>query len=138
MHRLLGSAGASPFETHRCAMLLRVRSKVVLYLSAIIFAMHLAESLLDSRRMGTELFTIKLIGTIGAVLTTICWAPQAWRVIQHRNTHAISLLASATMFAGQICWLVYGLALNDWPLIGSNAISIMFTTVILTMKVRYG
>jgi MtN3 and saliva related transmembrane protein len=88
--------------------------------------------------MGPELFTIQLIGTIGTVLTTICWAPQAWRLIRHRNTHAISLVASATMFAGQICWLIYGLALNDWPLIGSNAISIMFTTVILTMKVRYG
>jgi MtN3 and saliva related transmembrane protein len=88
--------------------------------------------------MGNELFNAQLIGTIGAVLTTICWAPQAWRVIRYRNTHAISLLTNATLFAGQICWLVYGLALNDWPLIGSNAISIMFTIVILTMKVRYG
>lgn len=88
--------------------------------------------------MGTELSTVQLIGTIGAVLTTICWAPQAWRVIRHRNTHAISLLTNATLFMGQICWLIYGLALRDWPLIGSNTISLMFTSVILTMKVRYG
>jgi MtN3 and saliva related transmembrane protein len=88
--------------------------------------------------MGTELFTIKLVGTIGAVLTTICWAPQAWRVVRYRNTQAISLLTNAALLAGQICWLIYGLALNDWPLIGSNTISIVFTTIILTMKVRYG
>jgi MtN3 and saliva related transmembrane protein len=88
--------------------------------------------------MGTELFTVKMIGTIGAVLTTVCWAPQAWRVIRHRNTHAISLLTNVALLAGQICWLIYGLALNDWPLIGSNTISIMFTTIIVAMKVRYG
>ena len=80
--------------------------------------------------MGAELFTIKAIGTIGAVLTTICWAPQAWRVVRHRNTHAISLLTNLALLAGQVCWLIYGLALNDWPLIGSNTISIVFTAVI--------
>lgn len=88
--------------------------------------------------MGAELFTVQLIGTTGAVLTTVCWAPQAWRVIRQRNTHAISLLTNAILFAGQICWLVYGLALRDWPLIGSNAISLVFTSVILMMKLRYG
>jgi MtN3 and saliva related transmembrane protein len=88
--------------------------------------------------MGAEFSNVQMIGTIGAVLTTICWAPQAWRVIRHRNTHAISLLTNLALLAGQICWLFYGLALNDWPLIGSNTISIMFTLTILTMKLRYG
>jgi len=88
--------------------------------------------------MGTEPSTYQLIGAIGAVLTTICWAPQAWRVIRHRNTQAISLLTNVALLAGQGCWLVYGLALNDWPLIVSNTISIMFTVTIVAMKVRYG
>ena len=88
--------------------------------------------------MGTDQFAVQLIGTIGAVLTTICWAPQAWRVIQHRSTHAISLTTNLTLLAGQMCWLVYGVALNDWPLIGSNTISIVLTSVIVAMKVRYG
>lgn len=88
--------------------------------------------------MGLELFTVQWIGAVGAVLTTICWAPQAWRVIRYRNTHAISLSTNVALFAGQVCWLVYGLALNDWPLIASNAISMLFTMTILTMKLRYG
>jgi MtN3 and saliva related transmembrane protein len=83
-------------------------------------------------------FNVQLIGAIGAVLTTICWAPQAWRVIRYRNTHAISLATNLALLAGQFCWLYYGIALNNWPLIVSNTISIMFTVVIVTMKVRYG
>lgn len=82
--------------------------------------------------------TFQAIGLAGAVLTTVCWVPQAWRVIRYRNTHAISLPASVALTAGQLCWLIYGLALEDWPLIGANAISIMFTATILIMKIRLG
>jgi MtN3 and saliva related transmembrane protein len=35
-------------------------------------------------------------------------------------------------------WLIYGLAIDDWPLIGSNAVTLALMAVILTMKVRYG
>ena len=34
------------------------------------------------------------IGAIGAVLTTICWLPQAARVVRHKDTSAISLTAN--------------------------------------------
>ena len=88
--------------------------------------------------MGAENFNVQLVGTIGAVLTTVCWAPQAWRVIRHRNTQAISLATNLALLAGQFCWLFYGHALNDWPLIVSNTISIMFTITIVAMKLRYG
>jgi len=37
-----------------------------------------------------------------------------------------------------VCWLIYGISLNDWPLIGSNAISILLTSVIIAMKLRHG
>jgi MtN3 and saliva related transmembrane protein len=37
-----------------------------------------------------------------------------------------------------VLWLVYGLAIGDWPLIGSNAITLVLMAVILTMKLRYG
>lgn len=81
---------------------------------------------------------ISWIGAIGATLTTICWLPQAVRLIRHKDTRAISLPTNLIFFAGLFFWLVYGIALNDWPLIAANAISIVLTTVILAMKLRYG
>lgn len=83
-------------------------------------------------------YAVQTVGLAAAVLTTICWIPQAWRVIRHRNTHAISLPASIALTIGQLCWLAYGLALEDWPLIGANAVSIIFTATILCMKLRFG
>ena len=78
------------------------------------------------------------IGAIGAVLTTICWLPQAIRVVRHKDTRAISLTTNLTFGIGLIFWLIYGIAIVDWPLIGSNAVSVVFTSVIVAMKLRHG
>jgi MtN3 and saliva related transmembrane protein len=78
------------------------------------------------------------IGGIGAVLTTICWLPQAVQVVRERDTRAISLTTNLVFGIGLLFWLVYGIAIADWPLIGSNAISVVFTSVIVAMKLRHG
>ncbi|MGH6682594.1 MAG: SemiSWEET family sugar transporter [Pseudolabrys sp.] len=80
---------------------------------------------------------IAATGVAGAVLTTLCWLPQALKVIREKETRALSLPATAAFTAGVVLWLVYGLAINDWPLIGSNAITLVLMTVILGMKLRY-
>lgn len=78
------------------------------------------------------------IGALAAVLTTICWLPQAIRVVRHRETRAISLTTNVVFAAGIVCWLVYGLTLRDWPLIGANGVSLVFTAIIIAMKLRHG
>ena len=45
---------------------------------------------------------------------------------------------SKRYWAWEIVWLVYGIALHDWPLIGSNVVSIMLTSVIIAMKLKHG
>jgi MtN3 and saliva related transmembrane protein len=35
-------------------------------------------------------------------------------------------------------WLVYGLALRAWPIVGANAITLALAGSILAMKLRYG
>jgi MtN3 and saliva related transmembrane protein len=39
---------------------------------------------------------------------------------------------------GIMLWLAYGIAINDWPLIGSNAVTLALMAPILTLKLRYG
>ena len=81
---------------------------------------------------------IDLIGAAGAALTTLCWLPQALKVIRERETRALSLLATGGFTAGVVLWLVYGLAIGDWPLIGSNAVTLALMLPILATKLRYG
>jgi MtN3 and saliva related transmembrane protein len=81
---------------------------------------------------------IDAIGTVGAVLTTICWLPQAIQILRERDTRAISLTATAGFTVGMALWLVYGVALADWPLIGSSVVTLALMLVILGMKLRLG
>ncbi len=85
-----------------------------------------------------ETFPVVWIGAVAATLTTVCWLPQAIRLIRHKETHAISLSANLLFWTGIACWLVYGLAIRDWPLIIANFISLLLTSVIIAMKLRYG
>jgi MtN3 and saliva related transmembrane protein len=81
---------------------------------------------------------IDAVGATGAALTTLCWLPQALKVVREKETRALSLPATAAFTLGVGLWLIYGLAINDWPLIGSNAITLALMAVILAMKLRYG
>jgi MtN3 and saliva related transmembrane protein len=81
---------------------------------------------------------IELIGTAGATLTTLCWLPQAVKVLRDKDTRALSLPANAAFTLGVALWLLYGLALGNWPLIGSEAVTLALMLPILAMKLRYG
>jgi MtN3 and saliva related transmembrane protein len=72
------------------------------------------------------------------VLTTLCWLPQVLKVIREKETRALSLPATVAFSVGVVLWLVYGLAIGDWPLIGSNAATLALMAPILAMKLRYG
>ena len=81
---------------------------------------------------------IDIVGIIGAVLTTLCWLPQLFKVLREKEARALSLPTTSVFTLGVMLWLVYGLAIGDWPLIGSNAATLALMAPILVMKLRYG
>jgi MtN3 and saliva related transmembrane protein len=81
---------------------------------------------------------VQPIGALAAVLTTLCWVPQALKIVRERETRAISLPGTLLSAIGVLLWLVYGLALADAPLIASSAVTLAITAAILALKVRYG
>ena len=81
---------------------------------------------------------VETIGAAAALLTTFCWVPQALRTIRLRDTRAISLPSQVAFAAGLVLWLVYGVFIGSWPLIGANAISLGLVSTIIGTKLRYG
>jgi MtN3 and saliva related transmembrane protein len=86
--------------------------------------------------MSSEL--IEWIGAIAATITTLCWFPQTIKIILTRETSAISLIMYLMLALGITLWLVYGLLIGSWPLIGANAVTLVPVLAILAMKLRYG
>jgi MtN3 and saliva related transmembrane protein len=81
---------------------------------------------------------VEAIGAAGAVLTTLCWVPQAAKIIRERDTRAISLPGTTLCVIGVLLWLIYGLAIVDAPLIGSSIVTFAMTFIILVLKIRHG
>jgi MtN3 and saliva related transmembrane protein len=81
---------------------------------------------------------VDAIGATGAILTTLCWVPQALKIIRERETRAISLPGTTLCVLGVLLWLVYGLAIVDGPLIGSSIVTFAMTATILVLKIRHG
>ena len=71
----------------------------------------------------TSGWPIDLIGITGATLTTLCWLPQVFKVIREKETRALSLPATGTFTVGIALWLVYGLAIEDWPLMDKTEVA---------------
>lgn len=86
----------------------------------------------------TDATAIEAIGAAGAILTTVCWVPQAIKIIRERDTRAISLPGTMLCVLGVLLWLVYGLAIVDAPLIGSSVVTFAMTSIILVLKIRHG
>ena len=86
----------------------------------------------------TESWFIESLGAVGAVLTTVCWLPQALKMLRERETRAVSLLATAAFTVGMFFWLIYGIALVNWPLIGSASIEFALMLLILSLKLKHG
>ncbi len=83
-------------------------------------------------------WVIDFVGVAGALLTTLCWLPQVLKTVREKETRALSLPATSAFTLGILLWLVYGIAIGDWPLIGSNAATLALMAPILAMKLRYG
>jgi len=119
-----------------------VRTDSVNSLRLVISVMRAATSSSNSRARScsepTIIPLIDIIGVAGAALTTLCWLPQALKVIRERETGALSLLATAGFMVGVAFRLIYGLAIGNWPLIGSDAITLALMLPILATKLRYG
>lgn len=81
---------------------------------------------------------IEAVGGLAAVLTTLCWLPQAVRIIRQRDAQAISLPTNVAFAAGIALWLAYGIALGRWPIIAANAVTLALILVIIGLKLRHG
>ncbi|KRA77317.1 hypothetical protein ASD78_06375 [Lysobacter sp. Root667] len=78
------------------------------------------------------------MGYVGATLTTLSFLPQAVKTIRSRDTRGISLGMYVVFTVGVGFWFGYGVALQSWPMIVSNAITFVLATTILGLKLKHG
>jgi MtN3 and saliva related transmembrane protein len=74
------------------------------------------------------------VSAIAAILTTAAFIPQAYKIIQSRETAGVSLWMHITFAAGVSFWFVLGVLLWNWPMMIANAVTFVLTLIIIGMK----
>jgi MtN3 and saliva related transmembrane protein len=81
--------------------------------------------------------TITIIGLIAAAFTTISLFPQVLKVWKTKSTRDISTGMFSLFCGGVFLWFVYGVFINDLPIIIANYLAFIQALLILIFKIKY-
>lgn len=78
------------------------------------------------------------IGLVAGTLTSIAAIPQVIKTLKTRHVRDISIWQPLLLTAGVFLWMIYGILINDVPLIVANITPLICNLVLTGMKVQYG
>ena len=81
--------------------------------------------------------TITIIGLIAALFTTVSILPQLIKVYKTKSTKDISTGMFTLFGGGVLLWFVYGVFVNDLPIMVANSLAFIQASVILFFKTKY-
>lgn len=111
-------------------------SIIVLTLAQFAFFCAFSFFLLLLHQIVFMLIDIVFVGYIAGACTAVAQFPQAYKVIKTGETNSISLGMYVVMTFGVFCWLLYGVLLNNLPMILSNGVSLIPSLYILYITIR--
>ena len=76
------------------------------------------------------------IGLLAGALTTGAFIPQVLRTIRTRSAKDLSLGMLIFYVLGIAMWLAYGLVTMKWPLILTNAVTLLLAAILLACKLH--
>lgn len=78
-----------------------------------------------------------IVGTAAALCSMGSFTPQIIKTWRERDASAISLRMYAVTVTGFTLWTIYGVLTKSWPVIGSNAVCLGLSAVMLGLKWRF-
>ncbi|VVB52373.1 PQ loop repeat protein [uncultured archaeon] len=81
---------------------------------------------------------VDLLGYAAGFLILVSLVPQIVQSVKTRRTKDISLGMYLIYVTGLFLWLIYGVLLGNTPIIVTNLIGILLSSVVLYLKFRYG
>lgn len=80
---------------------------------------------------------ITVLGLLAGSLTTISFMPQVIKIWRSKSAKDISLGMFITFCSGVFLWIVYGIIVQDLPLVATNLATLILASIILLLKLKY-
>lgn len=81
--------------------------------------------------------TIQILGLVAGGLTTTAFLPQVIKTWKSKSAKDLSLGMFLLFSLGVALWLVYGIMVQDVPVIAANLLTLMLASTILFFKFRF-
>jgi MtN3 and saliva related transmembrane protein len=79
-----------------------------------------------------------VIGIIAGILCAISFIPQIVKIFRTKQAKDLSLITFAVFTIGVSLWLVYGILIEQLPVILANGATLILILIILIAKIKYG
>jgi MtN3 and saliva related transmembrane protein len=93
---------------------------------------------LISRLQLYTMTSIDLLGMTAGCISSITFLPQVIKTWKTKSAADISLLMFTFATISVIMWLVYGIILQNVPIIFTNSMVLLFSIIMLYFKFKYG
>jgi MtN3 and saliva related transmembrane protein len=77
------------------------------------------------------------LGLVAGTLTSIAAIPQLVKTLRTRHARDISIWQPLLLAIGVALWLIYGILIQDLPLILANIIPLACNVMLAILKLRY-
>jgi MtN3 and saliva related transmembrane protein len=78
-----------------------------------------------------------ILGLTAGICVTVAVVPQIRKAWKTKKVKDISPLMFSILVFGVALWVVYGIVENDFPIIATNAVSLLLNGIMLYLMVRY-
>lgn len=80
---------------------------------------------------------IEIVGMLAAILTTISFIPQVYKIYKSKSAEDVSMSMFLMFTVGLFLWLWYGIIIVSWPIILANTVTIILALAIIFLKIKY-
>jgi len=78
-----------------------------------------------------------IVGIVAALFTSFSYVPQVRKMWVRKSVEDVSHITIYQMGIGCLLWLIYGISLTDFVIIGSNVVAELIIGTALVLYYRY-
>ena len=78
-----------------------------------------------------------ILGYAAGALTSFTFLPQVLKTWKEKSAKDVALNMFIIAFVNEIMWLVYGIMINNWIIIATNAVMLAMSGIMIVLKLKY-
>ena len=80
---------------------------------------------------------VEILGYSAGFITSLTFLPQVVKTWKEKSAKDISLLMFVIAAINEVMWIVYGVLLDNWVIISTNAVVLSMSLIMIFLKFRY-